>query len=69
MHMFFMRGHQQHSNVGFRCTPPCREYQANVLRTAKMFLKLGLQPHHSVGVLAFNSPEWFYSCLAAVHAG
>lgn len=47
----------------------CREYQANVLRTARMFLQLGLEQHHSVGVLAFNSPEWFYSCLGAVHAG
>ncbi|XP_055713765.1 very long-chain-fatty-acid--CoA ligase bubblegum [Phlebotomus papatasi] len=45
------------------------EYKANVYKVAKAFIKLGLQPRHSVGILAFNSPEWFYSELAAIHAG
>lgn len=57
------------SSNEFHAIYDAREYQQNVLRTAKMFLQLGLEPHHSVGVLAFNSPEWFYSSLAAVHAG
>lgn len=45
------------------------QYRENVLRTAKAFIKLGLEPRHSVGILAFNSPEWFYSELGAIHAG
>jgi len=36
---------------------------------AKAFIKLGLEPHHSVGILGFNSPEWFLSDLGAVFAG
>lgn len=36
---------------------------------AKAFLKLGLERHHSVGILAFNCAEWYYACLAAIHAG
>lgn len=45
------------------------QYRENVLRTAKAFIKLGLEPKHSVGILAFNGPEWFYSELGAIHAG
>lgn len=46
-----------------------REYRENVLKTAKIFIKLGLEPQKSVAILAFNSPEWFVSELAAIHAG
>lgn len=46
-----------------------KEYQARVHKMAKVFIKLGLEPHHTVSVLAFNSPEWFVSELAAIHAG
>lgn len=45
------------------------QYRANVLHTAKAFIKLGLEPHNAVAILAFNSPEWFISELAAIHAG
>lgn len=45
------------------------QYRANVLHTAKAFIKLGLEPHNAVAILAFNSPEWFTSELAAIHAG
>lgn len=45
------------------------QYRENVLRTAKAFIKLGLEAHNTVAILAFNSPEWFYSELAAIHAG
>ncbi|XP_055388941.1 very long-chain-fatty-acid--CoA ligase bubblegum [Condylostylus longicornis] len=44
------------------------EYKNKVEQIAKAFIKLGLEEHHSVGILAFNCPEWFISGLAAVHA-
>lgn len=46
-----------------------RQYRENVLKAAKAFIKLGLEPKNTVAILAFNCPEWFYSELAAVHAG
>lgn len=45
------------------------QYRENVLKTAKIFIKLGLEPRNTVAILAFNCPEWFYSELAAIHAG
>ena len=33
---------------------------------AKAFIVLGLEPRQSVGILGFNSPEWFFSDLAAI---
>ena len=33
---------------------------------AKAFIALGLEPRKSVGILGFNSPEWFFSDLAAI---
>lgn len=45
------------------------QYRENVLKTAKVFIKLGLEPKHTVAILAFNSPEWFYSELGSIHAG
>lgn len=32
-------------------------------------MKLGLEAHCSVGVLAFNCAEWIYSAMGAIHAG
>jgi long-chain-fatty-acid--CoA ligase ACSBG len=46
-----------------------RQYKAKVDKMAKVFIKLGLEKYHSVAVLAFNSPEWLISELAAIHAG
>lgn len=46
-----------------------REYRNRVEKMAKVFIKLGLEHHGSVAVLAFNSVEWFISELAAIHAG
>ncbi|XP_050088160.1 very long-chain-fatty-acid--CoA ligase bubblegum [Anopheles aquasalis] len=46
-----------------------REYRDRVYHMAKVFVKLGLEPHHTVAVLAFNSPEWFVAELSAIHAG
>ncbi|XP_063782627.1 long-chain-fatty-acid--CoA ligase ACSBG1 isoform X2 [Pseudophryne corroboree] len=38
-------------------------------RAAKSFLKLGLKRFYSVGILGFNSPEWFMSAVGTVFAG
>ncbi|XP_052869909.1 very long-chain-fatty-acid--CoA ligase bubblegum [Anopheles cruzii] len=46
-----------------------REYRERVHHMSKVFIKLGLEPHHTVAVLAFNSPEWFVSELSAIHSG
>ncbi|KAK3098973.1 hypothetical protein FSP39_024869 [Pinctada imbricata] len=46
-----------------------REYWDIVIKTAKSFIKLGLEPYHGVGIIGFNSPEWFFSDLGAIFAG
>ncbi|XP_036139807.1 very long-chain-fatty-acid--CoA ligase bubblegum [Monomorium pharaonis] len=46
-----------------------QEYESTVRIVAKAFLKLGLERHHSVCILGFNSPEWFISDLATIYAG
>ncbi|OWK09087.1 ACSBG1, partial [Cervus elaphus hippelaphus] len=45
------------------------KYYLLARKAAKGFLKLGLERAHSVAVLAFNSPEWFFSAVGAVFAG
>ncbi|XP_058801223.1 very long-chain-fatty-acid--CoA ligase bubblegum-like [Phymastichus coffea] len=54
---------------GQRTTITYKEYEAQVRTVAKAFLHLGLERHHSVCILGFNSPEWFISDLAAIYAG
>ncbi|XP_047021110.1 long-chain-fatty-acid--CoA ligase ACSBG2-like isoform X2 [Helicoverpa zea] len=44
-------------------------YQERVRTVAKAFIKLGLERHHSVCILGFNSEQWFVADLAAIHAG
>ena len=46
-----------------------REYLAEVRTVAKAFVKLGLEPRKTVGIVGFNSPEWFVADVAAVFAG
>lgn len=46
-----------------------KEYKAKVEKIAKVFIKLGLERHGTVAVLAFNCAEWHLSELAAIHAG
>uniref|UniRef100_A0A8C9YN78 Long-chain-fatty-acid--CoA ligase ACSBG2 n=1 Tax=Sander lucioperca TaxID=283035 RepID=A0A8C9YN78_SANLU len=46
-----------------------REYYQTCRTAAKSFLKLGLQRYHGVGILGFNSAEWFISDIAAILAG
>jgi long-chain-fatty-acid--CoA ligase ACSBG len=45
------------------------DYKQRVEKMAKVFIKLGLERHGTVAVLAFNSAEWFIAELAAIHAG
>lgn len=45
------------------------EYKSNVDKMAKVFIKLGLERHGTVAVLAFNCKEWFIAELATMHAG
>jgi len=46
-----------------------QQYWDEAKIVAKAFIKLGLQRHHSVCILGFNSPEWFIGQLAAIMAG
>lgn len=46
-----------------------REYKNRVEKIAKVFMKLGLKSKGVVAILAWNSPEWVISAMAAIHAG
>ncbi|ESO88299.1 hypothetical protein LOTGIDRAFT_234625 [Lottia gigantea] len=46
-----------------------QQYYDSCKTTAKSFIKLGLQPHYSVCIMGFNSPEWFFADLGAIFAG
>ncbi|XP_005060074.2 PREDICTED: long-chain-fatty-acid--CoA ligase ACSBG2 isoform X1 [Ficedula albicollis] len=44
-------------------------YYDECWKAAKSFLKLGLQRFHGVGILGFNSAEWFIADIGAILAG
>ncbi|XP_071769507.1 long-chain-fatty-acid--CoA ligase ACSBG2 isoform X1 [Centroberyx gerrardi] len=46
-----------------------RDYYQTCRTAAKSFLKLGLERYHGVGILGFNSAEWFISDIGAILAG
>ncbi|XP_051888967.1 long-chain-fatty-acid--CoA ligase ACSBG2-like [Pristis pectinata] len=46
-----------------------KQYYSLCRKAAKSFLKLGLQRFHGVGILGFNSPEWFIANVGAILAG
>ena len=43
-----------------------REYFCLVSTAAKSLIKLGLDSHHAVCIIGFNSPEWFFGYLGAI---
>nr|XP_033792951.1 long-chain-fatty-acid--CoA ligase ACSBG2-like isoform X2 [Geotrypetes seraphini] len=45
------------------------QYYQACRTAAKGFLKLGLEPFHGVGILGYNSMEWFISDIGAIMAG
>ncbi|XP_056459415.1 long-chain-fatty-acid--CoA ligase ACSBG2 [Gadus chalcogrammus] len=46
-----------------------REYYQSCRTAARAFLKLGLERYHGVGILGFNSAEWFIADIGAILAG
>ncbi|XP_053559034.1 long-chain-fatty-acid--CoA ligase ACSBG2 isoform X2 [Bombina bombina] len=46
-----------------------KQYYEQCRTAAKGFIKLGLERFHGVGILGFNSAEWFISDVAAILAG
>ncbi|XP_059123888.1 long-chain-fatty-acid--CoA ligase ACSBG1 [Peromyscus eremicus] len=62
------------SALGFKCKNKWErisyyQYYLIARKVAKGFLKLGLERAHSVAILGFNSPEWFFSAVGTVFAG
>ncbi|KAL8565267.1 hypothetical protein ACOMHN_001165 [Nucella lapillus] len=45
------------------------QYLADIRTAAKAFIKLGLEPYKGVGIIGFNSPEWFLADLGCIFAG
>ncbi|KAJ8389604.1 hypothetical protein AAFF_G00118410 [Aldrovandia affinis] len=46
-----------------------KEYYEQCRAAAKGFLKLGLERYHGVGILGFNSREWFIANIGGILAG
>uniref|UniRef100_UPI0037E9998B long-chain-fatty-acid--CoA ligase ACSBG2-like isoform X1 n=1 Tax=Semicossyphus pulcher TaxID=241346 RepID=UPI0037E9998B len=46
-----------------------RQYYEQCRAAAKSFLKLGLERYRGVGILGFNSPEWFIADIGCILAG
>ncbi|KAI3372629.1 hypothetical protein L3Q82_023098 [Scortum barcoo] len=46
-----------------------RQYYEQCRAAAKSFLKLGLERYRGVGILGFNSPEWFIADVGCILAG
>ncbi|KAG8594021.1 hypothetical protein GDO81_001033 [Engystomops pustulosus] len=46
-----------------------KQYYEQCRLAAKGFIKLGLERYHGVGILGFNSAEWFIADIGAILAG
>uniref|UniRef100_A0A8C8RMW9 Long-chain-fatty-acid--CoA ligase ACSBG2 n=1 Tax=Pelusios castaneus TaxID=367368 RepID=A0A8C8RMW9_9SAUR len=46
-----------------------KQYYEECRKAAKSFIKLGLERFHGVGILGFNSAEWFIADIGAILAG
>ncbi|XP_074834494.1 long-chain-fatty-acid--CoA ligase ACSBG2 isoform X2 [Carettochelys insculpta] len=46
-----------------------KQYYEECRKAAKSFIKLGLERFHGVGILGFNSSEWFIADIGAILAG
>ena len=42
------------------------QYLDDVEKAAKSMIKLGLEAHHGVPILGFNSPEWFITFMGSI---
>ena len=45
------------------------QYHEEIQKAAKAFIALGLEPEHSVAIMAYNQPKWLVSSLGAIFAG
>lgn len=66
--------HPDHPALGYKIDDKWtlikyKEYYELARQTAKAFIKLGLEPANAVGILGFNSVEWFLANLGAIFAG
>ena len=43
-----------------------KDYYEDVKKAAKSMIALGLEPHYGVGILGFNSPEWFIIYMGTI---
>lgn len=46
-----------------------QEYYDQSCAFAKSLISIGFEPHRSVNIIGFNSPEWFVADLGAIFAG
>lgn len=45
------------------------DYYRDVMRAARGFMKLGLEPGQAVSIIGYNCPQWLIADLAAIAAG
>uniref|UniRef100_A0A671UF09 long-chain-fatty-acid--CoA ligase n=1 Tax=Sparus aurata TaxID=8175 RepID=A0A671UF09_SPAAU len=77
IHQMFLETVQQYEQFpalaykkeGRWLTMTWRQYYDQCRAAAKSFLKLGLERYHGVGILGFNSPEWFIADIGSILAG
>ena len=46
-----------------------KQLQTDGTTAAKAMIETGLQRHHSVAILGYNSPQWVIANMAAISAG